>query len=422
MDSTNVGSYLEDEIDLRKYIFILFRHWWLIGLVTFTTALVALIVSFLLPPTFEATALVAITGIRYEFEFNPLVDEAPGGPIAVPPYQAMLTLATADELLGEVMMELKAYLPPKVVDLEGFRKMVEAKSSDDPSVLRLTASAETPDLASQIANAWASRFVTYVNDIYKVRSDDRAFFSNQQTGARDDLDAAEEALIDFQLTNQVAVLEEYLSARKNLLASYLDTQNSLTRIKFNLSAFRSMLEARPQGSLVTLGDDLASLGLQIRALNASGVPIQFDLVGSDSLSERTAGDLTNHLADLENMVEKELVEIEAAINPLPAEILELQKQKQEFIAEEDRLTVERDVAREAWLSISRKLDETQILAESAEGDARLASLAAPPIEPTSPRKLFNTALAGVLGLMLGVFGVFFKEYMFPQEEVEDEEK
>jgi uncharacterized protein involved in exopolysaccharide biosynthesis len=420
MESTNVGPYIEDEIDLRKYILLLIRYWWLIGLTAFLAALAALVVSFLMPPTYEATALVAITGTRYEFEFNPLVDERVSpAQVQSPPYKAMLALATTDDLLVGVMVEVRDDLPPEVEDLEDFREMVDAQASSDPSVLEFIGSASSPELAAQISNTWASRYVSYVNDIYQRKSDDQVFFETQVEEARSELEATEQALIDFQARNQAAVLQARLNARENLLNSYHGTQNSLIIIKRNVRALRIQLEAMPSESQVSLGDDLAALGLQIQALNASGAPVELRLDEGASLSKRTAGELASYLTDLEETVEDELTELETEIASLPEEILQLQKQIQEVRTEESRLITDMDLAREAFLSLSRKLEETQILSQSAEGDARLASSAAPPIEPASPRKLFNTALAGVLGLMLGVFGVFFMEYMKQEEESEE---
>jgi len=49
-------------------------------------------------------------------------------------------------------------------------------------------------------------------------------------------------------------------------------------------------------------------------------------------------------------------------------------------------------------------------AKDESGEVRLASHAAVPTEPVSPRKKLNTAVAGALGLFVGVFGAFAVEY------------
>ena len=62
---------MEEEIDLRAYVLVLLKYWkWIIG-TTGAAAVVALVVSFLLPPTYEATALVAIKAPQYVMQFDP---------------------------------------------------------------------------------------------------------------------------------------------------------------------------------------------------------------------------------------------------------------------------------------------------------------------------------------------------------------
>lgn len=46
----------------------------------------------------------------------------------------------------------------------------------------------------------------------------------------------------------------------------------------------------------------------------------------------------------------------------------------------------------------------------------MGSHAAAPERPVSPRKMLNTAVAGALGLMLGVFGAFAIEWWQGSEE------
>ncbi|HEX7593197.1 MAG TPA: Wzz/FepE/Etk N-terminal domain-containing protein [Anaerolineae bacterium] len=51
---------MEDEIDLRAYLDVLLRRWkWIVG-VTLVAALVAGVVSLLMPPTYESTASVFV--------------------------------------------------------------------------------------------------------------------------------------------------------------------------------------------------------------------------------------------------------------------------------------------------------------------------------------------------------------------------
>ena len=62
---------MEDEIDLRKYIDVLLRHWKLIVSITVIGVFVAGLVSFLVPPTYEAKVAVLVIKGRSEITFEP---------------------------------------------------------------------------------------------------------------------------------------------------------------------------------------------------------------------------------------------------------------------------------------------------------------------------------------------------------------
>ena len=79
----------------------------------------------------------------------------------------------------------------------------------------------------------------------------------------------------------------------------------------------------------------------------------------------------------------------------------------------EQLIRDRDVKAEAYAVISRKVQEAQIDASSSgsgAGKVQIASRAAVPAQPTSSGRLRNSAVAGVLGLMVGIFGVFVIEW------------
>jgi uncharacterized protein involved in exopolysaccharide biosynthesis len=64
---------MEEEIDLREYVLVLLKYWkWILG-TTLAAAMVALVVSFFLPPTYEATALVVVKPPQYVMQFDPPV-------------------------------------------------------------------------------------------------------------------------------------------------------------------------------------------------------------------------------------------------------------------------------------------------------------------------------------------------------------
>jgi len=98
------------------------------------------------------------------------------------------------------------------------------------------------------------------------------------------------------------------------------------------------------------------------------------------------------------------------IDTLDAEIRQLQAQKEAQEAKKRELKQTRDLAWENFTTVQRKLAEVQLAAQITDSQVQVASRAITPERPVSPKRLLNTAIAGALGLMLSVFGVFAVEY------------
>ncbi len=400
---------MEEEIDLRVYVEVLIRNWmWIAGL-ALLAAVTALVVSFLIPPTYEATALAAITEPRYVMRFDSRLQTVD----TVQPYNAYPELASSDDLLKDLLAQL-APLPESIESLRDLRNTLEAETGADPSMVKLSASSQGAEDAARVANEWAALFVAQANEIYGSHSEEDArFFEGQLIQAQEELDAAEESLVAFQARNQKVILEARLVSAQQDLQDYLIEQREIERAVRNAQALRANAAGQQANSTVSPGDNLAALLLQMQAFSIRTSRYDAKLEISDAAllsSERTAGELAAFLDNLVLTIETWESKIEVRVAALESQILALQQQIQETRVEEDRLIRDRDVARETQMTLAHKVEEARIAAEDATGDVRLVSQAAVPEEPVGPRKMLNTAVAGALGLMVGVFGAFAVEW------------
>lgn len=395
---------MEEEIDLRQYVLTLLKYWkWILG-VTLGSAIVALVVSFLLPPTYKATALVAIKVPKYVMQFDPRFEVPSQFP--QPAYRAYPDLALGDEVLETLFARLNPR-PEKVETLQDLRQMVDAKAGRDPSVVRLVVRSRDPQEAARIANLWTELFVAHANQVYGTGEKELRQLEEQLALAHAELETAETALIEFQARNQASILDAQLDSLRRQQADYLANQRAITYILQDIRALQEQLTRQPDERPASLADDLTALFLQIKAFNAqASAPIQLQVSGAASLSSKSVGETIALLDDMAQALEAKSAEVGQRIEELSPEILSLQKQLQEIYTESGRLTRQRDLANETYTALARKVEETRIAMQVPESAARLASRAAVPEEPASPRKLLNTAVAGVLGLMLSVFGAF----------------
>jgi len=95
---------------------------------------------------------------------------------------------------------------------------------------------------------------------------------------------------------------------------------------------------------------------------------------------------------------------------LQQEILKLQEQLERERARQRELTQARDLAWETYQTLARKEAEVQVATQVRDTEVRFAVPAVEPKYPVAPKKKLNVAIAGVLGLMVGVFGAFAVEY------------
>ncbi|MCK4316863.1 MAG: hypothetical protein KAX24_13940, partial [Anaerolineae bacterium] len=371
-------------------------------------AVTAFVVSSLLPSTYEASSVIIITQPRYQMQFDPRFETLGG---STPAYRAFPTLATSDETLQGV---IDAYTPSPEAHIEEWKlgtlsEMVEATSEGDPSLVVLKVRSRSPDDAAAIANLWADRFTTLGNGIYGGTEKDVAFFEEQGNQARQVLDRADAALIEFQARNQSSIVNAQLSSYRQTQADYLADQRAIAYIVQDIRGLRGQLAQQPGDQPASLADDLTALFLQVKAFGAS-TPIQLQVNSAASFSNKSLAEQIAFLDDLVVTLEAKSSEINGRLAELEPQILALQQRRQEINVESDLLTSARDLAHETYMTLARKLEEARIAAHDTSGEVRLASQAAAPERPVSPRKMLNTAVAGALGLMLGVFGAFAVEW------------
>jgi uncharacterized protein involved in exopolysaccharide biosynthesis len=146
--------------------------------------------------------------------------------------------------------------------------------------------------------------------------------------------------------------------------------------------------------------------------------LQIDSAGS--FSNQSVAEQIEFLEGLVRALQSKATEINARLTELEPEILALQERYEQASNEANRLSRARDLAQETYLTLARKLEEARIGAQEANGTLYLASYAAVPARPVAPRRLFNTAVAGMLGLMIGVLLAFAIEF-WRQNGVQEQE-
>lgn len=189
----------EQGIDFRRYIDVLIRRWPLILIATLLAAASAFLFSKLQAPTYEATALVVVGKPRYVLNFAPLIKGPEASTIGG---TALATLATADEVLLQVLAEVQEVLPQGERTLRALKRTLKAAADRDRSLLKLTVRGTDPAVVAELANTWALAFITHINRVYGGGAEDVSFFQTQAARTGEELDEAERNLVAYQAQNE----------------------------------------------------------------------------------------------------------------------------------------------------------------------------------------------------------------------------
>nr|WP_276020113.1 GNVR domain-containing protein [Acetivibrio straminisolvens] len=105
--------------------------------------------------------------------------------------------------------------------------------------------------------------------------------------------------------------------------------------------------------------------------------------------------------------------MEQVIQDSQREIENLQAEYAEKQQQYEILKMELDLSKEAYNAYQQKYKESMIMqsAEVGKSSIVIVSEAIPPINPVSPKKALNVAIAGVFGMGISFAIVFTKEYL-----------
>lgn len=411
---------MEEEIDLRPYIRTLIRGWyWVVG-TAIVAAAVSLGVTFLLPPAYAATSLVAVISPSEVIELDASIAEL----VQQQPLAAFPELAESDEVLLNVMAKIEFAEKPSLVQ---FRQSLAARAGTDDSLIRLIANSDSPAKASEIANVWAEEFVLWANSVYGDQNEEKVqFFERQLAAAETNLAAAEQALEAYQAINQTEIISRTLSFSQEQRVELLADQVIVQKLMDNAVAFRGQLAAKPSQQTLPYVDQVTYLQLQLQTYEAGEtLPFLLQLGNEQSLTNVTVSEQLNVIDDLmvaldarQGLIEQQLAELDPAI-------LALQQEGQAAFTELNRLQRNVNIAQQTVTSLAFQVNEVQISSQDTTQGFRLASGAAVPERPLGPRKLIVIAVSGTLGALLGAFVLFAREWWrrselsFQRKQLED---
>jgi uncharacterized protein involved in exopolysaccharide biosynthesis len=438
-----------EEISLRELIEVLLKRKWLIVSITLAALLVSGIVSFfILSPVYEAREVINIRGggksipEKIDLDLGVLLEQL----TTIPLYdietcrQQILSYPFLKELISSIE-QLGDATPAEL------RESVTIEQIPNTNLMSIAVRHEDPVLAASIANKISELFIRHNNLSNQEQFEKSAsFLLNQMEEKQQQLNAVMEKYRDFlheprspappgarelsiilesgEVLSQASEGDELKEELNFKIAALTGYKTALTDLKIRLAAARTEKEslekqlAETPPLLVTqksLIDD--PLLLQV-AVGSGGEGDFKELAGIQFLSEEANPVYLELEAGLKNKnveidaLSKEIEETALAVSSLESELAELRAEYLEKWKEQERLEREISYLESTLKTLEDSYLELQMVSalDPEEASFTVVAPAFPPEKPVQPRKMLNMAIAGVLGLMIGIFLAFFLHY------------
>ncbi len=364
---------MEDEIDLRKYIDVLLRHWKLIVGITVIAVFIAGLMSFLSPRVYEARTTVMIQGKEQK---------------------TLLLLARSPHIATAVVEQLAGRLKPEEQKIGSILDMVETKARD--TFLDITVRNTDPEKAAAIANAWTECYIQYSNDFLTslVRSPQELEYSANTTREvyERELKAKSKAYEDFRRSSRIEELTQQISDKELL---------------YNAMLLREQIQSGHTSVVSSKANSLAFVLLLANAYTdevPANIQVSLDLAPEETVS----------LKDIDNLISILEARTGKTDGKSPVELQqEIAELRMELDGENSMLTElnqSMDITWKSYMTAVQKITELEIALYTPETRVIPVEPASTPDTPVGPRRLMNMCIALVLGLVVSVFSAFGAEY------------
>jgi uncharacterized protein involved in exopolysaccharide biosynthesis len=460
---------------LRDFLAVLFKHKATILVVFFSIVVIVTVLSFVLPPTYEAQSSILVKFGR-ENLYRP--EAGNNGPIISmnqpSPEETLnseIEILTNEDLADKVITAIgvgKLYpglveppswlstvrmffapkgVTPKDLAIIKFGKKLTVEGVKKSNVIDVSFQHKDPRLAAQVVNLLLDY---YKEKHLQVYSDTKSSFLEQQLAEYSQkLTTSEDALQTFKQTQSVYSLDQQrnlmLGQRMEMDTAYKGTQTNIQELQEKLRSLKAQSRAiaeddntftfSEQGKILTdakaklLDLQLKEHDLLIKYKEESppvkdvrkDIQMTKDFLAAqekDVTSKVKTGNLVYQETEKERIkAEAELRAQEAKLASLGPQIARVDSELKNFDRQEKQF---QDLKRETatnehdYLTYKEKWEEARISDDmnlKKMANISIIQAAVAPTKPVKPKKFLNIALSIVLGAISALSAAFFSEYL-----------
>lgn len=380
---------MEEEIVIKDYLELLRRRWRIILLLFLVTVAAAIAVTLLQAPVYEAR--VRLTEHSYTLfltnQLESLDEERRGWPIKM--YSDHVKSRAVEQ---RVIERLASILSPVEKSPGVLRRRVRLVTmEDDEAIFDIVVTDSDPDKAVQIANAWAEEYVAWIKESSPDFRGEVELVSQLLNDAQERLDAAEEALADFQRETGMGIVGRELEQEVLLLASHRVAQDNLSLL------IQSAEEIKRTGGKVS------DLPLELLSVE--------EIANRGQLSIKQIAEQGEDIDAVIALLKAEEEIISHVAEALSAQVRDLEAELASQGLQFKRLQRQRDAALEIYTAFSHKLEELRIR-QATVGILREATASQ---QTVGLGKTLSIGGGVLLGVFIGIGGAFLLDYLQSHE-------
>lgn len=307
-------------------------------------------------------------------------------------------------------------------------KYLQVDPSPEGSLVDVSYEGRDPQFAATIANAFAHAYITTTLELkVEPAKQTSAWFDKQVGILQDRLEQAQGKLSDFQRQHGLVSDDDRLdveSARLQQLSSQL--VQAQTQAYDAFSRQRQMHDAIKKGPEATaaLPEIISNSLIQsmkadlMRAENTlsdvsenaghNNPDYQRALTKVKNIQSRINDEVKNVAAGISTsarIAQQRVNDLKQALNEQKQKILDLRHQHDELSMLKKKVESQQNLLD----TVMKRSGESRLESQMNQTDVAVLNPAVPPLKPSSPRLVLNTAAAGVVGLLLGVGLAFLRE-------------
>jgi len=337
------------------------------------------------------------------------------------------------------------------------KKWIKIENIKGSRIIEVSVENEDPQLAAKVANTLVDLYLDMRSRLTTNESAAKLnFIESQLPRVERELKDVEDRIKKFKEENQIYALSDQAANLVKYIAQFDAMVNEnllkIQQTKAGIKAAEDMLKKVDQK---IISSETISTNPVVQQLRSKLVDLQVQLsalLQSYSEDDRRVVSLKKQIEETQELLQKEIAKVVSAevqtINPayselytnvilkqtelqvLEASLSAVQKMRDEYLKKASivptveqklfELERERQAKQTTYLALLAQYEQARIGAAGTVDNVRVVSSAIVPNRPSSPNKRLILAVGGVLGIFLGLLGVFIRDVTDKKFRTKDE--